>query len=401
MTCNFSSDAAGAHVSRQNGRLLIVSPYFGEHGGGVERVAQKMSEGLAARGWDVIWSASAEAAEAESFAASRLRLVRLPIAAWNAVERAAGIPFPVWGPRGLARVWAAVGKVDAVVVHESLYIPSMLTAFVARLRGKPMVLVQHVGAVPYRSALARGLMALGNLSWSRAIHAMAYRKVYISQTVMRYFKEDVSGGACSLIPNGVDLECFQSRPGNAMADQNRPVMLFVGRFVEKKGLDIVEKLARLRTDLDFRLAGQGPMQPAEWGLPNVHLLGHLSAEQLADEYGCADLLLLPSHGEGYPLVVQEAMATGLAPLVSEETAAALPGVSAHVYCAPVARTTPGLVDVWSGLIDQALALEAGCDPRRARLEYVRAHWSWTQCIDSYDRLLHGVVGDQLDDGRRS
>ena len=74
---------------------------------------------------------------------------------------------------------------------------------------------------------------------------------------------------------------------------------------------MLRALAELRPDLSFFLVGSGPIRPAEWRLPNVRDLGPQTPEALAALYRWAELLILPSVGEGYPLVIQEAMACGL------------------------------------------------------------------------------------------
>jgi len=370
-------------------KLLMVSPYYASHDGGVERVALQLAEGLPHQGWKVTWIASGgidamDAAQDGSGWAAR------PAPAFNAVEKRTGVPFPLWGLRALRQLWVESGLANVVMVHESLYVPSMFAVIVARLRRRPVLLVQHVGVVPYKQVVLRMILAAGNASWTRVIHALARKIVYISQGVMRHFEGEVPRTKSVLVPNGVDLTCFAPdghHATNTHTDHVRPRILFVGRFVEKKGLDIIEALAKRHPELDFLLAGNGPIQPDEWALPNVRLLGFLDAPRLAQQYQMANLLLLPSHGEGFPLVVQEAMATGLAPLVSDEIAFALPGVVDHVYHAPVARDAHDLIDRWSALLDHALIAERDEQRARARAAFVRQCWSWEHCTATYDQLL--------------
>ena len=40
-------------------KLLVVSPYYCGHGGGVEIVAGQLVERLARKGWSIVWVASA------------------------------------------------------------------------------------------------------------------------------------------------------------------------------------------------------------------------------------------------------------------------------------------------------------------------------------------------------
>ena len=72
----------------------------------------------------------------------------------------------------------------------------------------------------------------------------------------------------------------------------------MGRFVEKKGLRILKLLAQQRPGVHFALLGQGPIDPCEWGLMNVHVLGQQPQRLIADLYRASDMLLLPSVGTG-------------------------------------------------------------------------------------------------------
>lgn len=102
------------------------------------------------------------------------------------------------------------------------------------------------------------------------------------------------------------------------------MLIFVGRFVQKKGLAILEQVATKRPDLHFVLIGRGPISPESWGLPNVAVMGMQTQQTIAELYRAADLLLLPSVGEGFPLVVQEAMACGLPVICGSDSAQADP-----------------------------------------------------------------------------
>ena len=100
------------------------------------------------------------------------------------------------------------------------------------------------------------------------------------------------------------------------------VLLAVGRLSREKGhADLIESIALLRTaepDLKFRLVivGEGPEQAnltravRERNLEShVVFVGHVG--DVAPFYAIADVLALPSHSEGSPNVLLEAMAAGL------------------------------------------------------------------------------------------
>ena len=93
-------------------------------------------------------------------------------------------------------------------------------------------------------------------------------------------------------------------------DPARFACLFVGRFVEKKGIHLLKMMAQRMPEVLWLFAGHGPLNPDDWELPNVRTYRGRSGESLVELYRAADLLVLPSVGEGFPLVVAESLACG-------------------------------------------------------------------------------------------
>ena len=173
-----------------------------------------------------------------------------------------------------------------------------------------------------------------------------------------------------------------------IADE-RPVVLFVGRRIRKKGIEIVHGIARAMPEVTFLIAGQGAVDPERWALPNVRTLGYVPSERVGELYEAADLLLLPSYAEGFPLVVQEALVRGTAVLSTEEVAAACPPVADSIARCPVPqRDDPG---PWIDAIERVLADGIDVADRVRRAERARGLWSRERCAAEYDAILRRIA----------
>ena len=123
----------------------------------------------------------------------------------------------------------------------------------------------------------------------------------------------------TVIPNGVDTERFSPgdsrRPGVGLPDDG-VIALFVGNMYgqsdHRKGLpDLLAAWSAVRgLAPDALLAVAGRMVDVE--LPaGVIALGEVDGERVRELYRCADVFVLPTHGDNLPVTVQEAMACGL------------------------------------------------------------------------------------------
>jgi glycosyltransferase involved in cell wall biosynthesis len=102
-------------------------------------------------------------------------------------------------------------------------------------------------------------------------------------------------------------------------------LLFVGRLVAEKGIfELLDALSIVRRQRRCRLvvAGRGEAERETarrirlLGLgQDVSMLGYVTDGRLESAYQAADVFVLPSYREGFPLVVMEAMSYGL-PIVT-------------------------------------------------------------------------------------
>lgn len=374
-------------------RIVSVTHYFPARKGGIEIVALEINRRLAARGERVDWFASASPVLPEG----PPNLHCHPMQAIEIVERLAGIPLPVWIAGGVPALWTAIRQCDAVHVHDFIYPGSMLAMAFARWHGKPVVLTQHIGEIPYDSKFLSATLSVLNHVVGKIALRSAARVVFISNAVEAYFRRFVSfRRAPAYIPNGVDTAIFypvgeearlalRARLGIA-ADAR--ACLFVGRFVEKKGMKLLARVVPLTPAMTWLFAGHGPLRPPEPPGQAVRIFDSLTHAELADLYRAADLLVLPSQGEGFPLVVQEAFACGLPAMVSDATAAGCEEARHLLFELPVAGEDAA--QQWQAGL---LAALSGAAARRAAVAgFAARRWSWDHAVDQYAQFYQAGQG---------
>ncbi len=119
----------------------------------------------------------------------------------------------------------------------------------------------------------------------------------------------------TLIENGVEIPESMPTKSNEI-----PLSLYVGRDAPVKRLHLIRRVAERLHDFPFLLAG---VEARENESVNLQSLGPI--DDPSPLYAQADILLLSSSREGFPLVIMEAMAYGVIPICTE-----VGGIARHI-----------------------------------------------------------------------
>lgn len=366
----------------------MISAFFEQHGGGIEIVCGSLAREYAQAGHAIIWAASREDFQTEKPAGS---FTRLAMEGVNPLEALVGIPFPIWTRPSLLRLAEAIGWADVIHLHDAAYLAHGWALRRAQRYGKKVVLTQHIGAIPFSNPALRMPMFLLDHFCVRPALARANQVVFISHNVRNEYRNISFRRPPSLIFNGVDRERFSFQGIRRAATRNSlgllpsdRLCLFVGRAVGKKGLPNLLRLVRRFPETRWLLIGAGTerLQASS----QMQGLGKVAQHQLVDYYLAADVLVLLSFGEGFPLVVQEALVSGLPCFVSHEIASACPEVAPYLDATRLDQESVVLA------FERCLPSWPLPDAEREkRAVAVQRLWSWGACAQQYLELFMDLI----------
>jgi glycogen(starch) synthase len=198
-----------------------------------------------------------------------------------------------------------------------------------------------------------------------------------------------------IIPNGVDANQF-TLPNERNWDPTE--MLFVGRLVYQKGIDLlIEALSGLKShSWRLNLVGIGPHQPfledlakKRGILDRIDFKGWLSGTTLIQEYKKANVFVFPSRHEGMPNAVLEAMACGL-PVVATQIAGnqelVIPGETGLLVPPDDVTSLNAALD--SILTNSETRMKMGAAGRKL----VEDEFTWDRTASQYLAVMQKIIG---------
>lgn len=314
-------------------RILHVIANLAPRYGGPSKACREMTAALARRGHEVSIYTTNQDGPGELDAPTDRAVVEDGVSLHY---------FPIQTPRfwGFSRPLAAglkraIPEADVVHIHSLYLFHDWVAGRYCRAAGVPYVVRPHGTLDPYIHRRHRWRKAIMDALFQNRVLARAAAVHYTSEDEMRLAAPYARGAPGAVVALGIDPADSEPPPTPGAFRARHPeigdktILLFFGRLNFKKGLDVLAKafgaLARARDDIHLVIAGpdDGMAEKTSRWLRAEGVLGMttFTGMVLGDEkralLGDADIFVLPSFSENFGIAVVEAMASGLAVVISD------------------------------------------------------------------------------------
>ena len=254
------------------------------------------------------------------------------------------------------KLWSFLGneRPDYLICYGYTLKPQILLLVWAMITKTPFALT---GDANYYFDRAKGLKRIAKSAWLRLVIKRASALVTIG-IASKLFWEKYGATPLQLFSSRlvVDNDFFSKAKDtlsetaknwrNRLELRDKVVFLFVGRLIKRKNINLIIQAAHLLNPDEFDVVIVGSGEEAESlkllasDESNIHFSGNVNPDDLPAFYRMADVLVLPADDEPWGLVVNEAMACGLA-------------VIAYKFCG----ATIDLVDSDNGIVLQGFSIK--------------------------------------------
>lgn len=203
----------------------------------------------------------------------------------------------------------------------------------------------------------------------------------------------------TIIPNGIDLPYWRSRPSPRYTRAGMRNLVYLGRLEERNGPDLAvdafSRIAASQSDLRLLMAGDGPMREALQARVPEHLRSRVEFvgavyDQRPELLASSSVFLLPARAVGFSIMVLEAFAAGL-PVV------ALPALGtdrAGDHWSNVVLSRDDSPDAFAAAVLETL--QSDQSSRIARGRSIAESFDWTHVGGRVLDVFERVVGRRAD-----
>ena len=275
--------------------------------------------------------------------------------------------------------------------RDSLYL------ITCRFFGKRILLQIHGGKLDeflaiYPQIIQRIILHILNL---------AHQIIVLSNFQADAFKGTYIQDRLLIIPNMIEYTDFQFTP-QYKGNNNVSILMIASHFTREKGVfEILEAINRLSSNdiqCNLIIIGSGKEEEAMRSFIKTHTLddkvqitGFLGKSEIIHHLQHSSIFVLPSYSEGFPMVVLEAMASGL-PIVATRVGAIPEMIKNDIngYVVDI-KSIDQLTDKIKHLIEYP---EKRSAMGQANIVKVRQLYSLEAVSEKFDKLYSSLTGDR-------
>lgn len=351
-------------------RVALVSPYALSVFGGVQEQVLAMSRVLCARGRDVLIVAPDSRDEAIYDTPATVHRFG---PRWSIPTNGSRAPLTL-SPMAAKRANAAVRAFSPDVVHVHEPFAPLLAWSILRHHAHPAIGTFHRSGPGPALRYTRPLLAHLATGLDDAVSVSA-----VAATTLR----DACGLEGEVLYNGFETDRFVATPRQRASE---PVLLFVGRLEERKGVAFAieavrEHNARGTGPWQLIIAGEGPERRRLEALAaqddKIIFVGRIDDETKRAWLRRVDALIAPStRGESFGLVLLEGMASETL-VVASDIEGYRDAASGHATLFTPASSLS---------LEEAIARALGSqsDAKLSAARHYAEQWSMTSLMDAYD-----------------
>lgn len=299
-------------------KLLVFSPFYPPHKGGLESHSDEFNKHLASAGVTitVITPHLPSDTPIEEVRYERVTILRFP-----AIEIIHNYPLPKFWKKTFWHIWKKIHQehYDLVLSRTRFFFTSLMAGHFARSRKLPWVHVEHGSDFAvFNSSFKTLLGKIYDITLGSLVLRKSDLNVANSKASAHFVEKLSSRKDCLVIYRGVEKDFIESiTPHMYFTDHfpSKVVIGFIGRLIDGKGIsDLLEAFSRLLTPTSICcIIGDGPERERietfihdKKLTQQVILLGEKSFSEAIAFLKSFDIFVNPSYTEGIPTTIIEA-----------------------------------------------------------------------------------------------
>lgn len=298
-------------------RILIFSPYYPPHIGGLETHSDEFNRHLSQKNVEIFVFTPHLPSDTPL---TETRHTGVQVLRFPAFEPIHNYPVPQFWTARFWQQWRALPErnYDLVISRTRFFFPSLMALWYAHRHRLPLLHIEHGSDFAhFNGAFKTTLGKLYDWTFGRLVLRHADSIVGNSQASADFVRQLSGRDDAHVIYRGANIETIERcAPDQSIAEkyQGKTIIAFIGRLIDGKGThDLITALAQLRrNDVVTFIIGGGPeearlkkMTAAYHLTDQIVFFGNLPFEKAISILKTAAIVVNPSYTEGLPTSVTE------------------------------------------------------------------------------------------------